>query len=269
MPLAVVIHQRQVSVRGEGSGGRTCRVGIAHAHHQQEHHQQGVLVKAAACVRRILPLIRGRGGGDLLFRHIQIVLVDIPGGLRDHDLIPVAALANDLHLRTPEQMPDHRVFHAGAGAEVQVGVAADIDCANGNGLCRRLRSGIGISIGIGLLAGVLAGIAAHQGLHDLLHALGGKGDLPVLADRHTFRQDDLRAEGGAIGQGGAVSLHSVPGSPVRSSGGCLHSLCPSGPLRGNRGIVRRKAHGGEVPHHQNARQKAGDQVIDLHALYPP
>ena len=107
MGLVIIVHQRQVPVRGEGGGGRLCRVGTPHAHHQQEHHHQGVLVKAAACVRRILPLIRRRGGRGLLFRHIQIVLVDIPGGLRDHDLIPVAALTDDLHLRPPEQMPDH------------------------------------------------------------------------------------------------------------------------------------------------------------------
>ena len=261
MGLVIIIHQRQVAVRGEGGGGRLCRVGTPHAHHQQEHHHQGVLVKAAACVRRILPLIRGRGGRGLLFRHIQIVLVDIPGGLRDHDLIPVAALADDLHLRPTEQMPDHRVFHAGAGAEVQVGVAADIDCANGDGLRLSLRLGIG----------VLTGITAHQGSHDLLQPLGGKGDLPVLADAHALRQDDLCAKGDAIGQGGAVGLRGIPvlSGPVRSGGGSLHGLRGNAPAGGGRGALRRKADGGQVAHHQNASQKAGDHALNLHALYPP
>ena len=257
MGLVIIVHQRQVAVRGEGGGGRLCRVGIAHAHHQQEHHHQGVLVNAAAGGRFVLPVIRGRGGGGLPFRHIQIVLVDIPGGLRDNDLIPVAALADDLHLGSPEQMADHRMFHAGAGAEVQVGVAADIDCADSDGLCLRL----GIS--------VPTGITAHQGLHDLLQPLSGKGDLPILTDSHALRQDDLCSKGNAVRQGGAAVLRSVPGSLIRFSGGSLHGLRLCSPAGGGRGALRREANGGEVAHHQNASQKAGDHALKFHPVHPP
>ena len=167
------------------------------------------------------------------------------------------------------------MLQAGAGAEVQVGVAADIDCADGDGLrlCPgvSIRSSISVPAGISGGIGIPAGISAHQGLHDLLHALGGKGDLPVLTDAHALRQDDLCAKGDAIGQGGAVGLRGVPvlSGPVRSGRGGLHGLRGNVPAGGVRGSLRRKADGGEVAHHQNARQKAGDHVIDLHAVHPP
>ncbi|WP_235388167.1 hypothetical protein [Enterocloster clostridioformis] len=160
-------------------------------------------------------------------------------------------------------MPDHGMLQAGAGAEVQVGVAADINCANGDGLRLSLRLGIGGGIG------VPTGLAAHQGGHDLLHALGGKGDLPILTDAHALRQDDLCAKGNAVRQGGAAVLRSDPGSLIRFSGGSLHGLRLCGPAGGGRGALRRKADGGEVPHHQNASQKAGDHALKFHPVHPP
>ena len=79
MVLSVIVHQRQVAVRGERGGGRLCCVRVPHAHHQQEHHHKGVLVKAAAGVRRTLPVILRRGNRDLLFRHIGV-----PAGISTH-----------------------------------------------------------------------------------------------------------------------------------------------------------------------------------------
>ena len=128
----------------------------------------------------MLPLIRGRGGRGLLFRHIQIVLVDIPGGLRDHDLIPVAALANDLHLRTPE------VETAPAGTDGTAGDAVETDS-------------------------------------------------PALPDGATLGTKIVLPEGVTISEDGKITFSA----------------------QGMEQIM------------ENARQKAGDHALNLHALYPP
>ena len=108
---ADVIHERQVAVRGQGSGTSGSGV-ILQQYIQQSRHIR--IVSAVFC-RRV--------------HDVKVFAVYIACLLRHDHLVPTVAFLQHLHLRAVEQMPDHGVIRAGAGAQVQIG--ADVDHLSG------------------------------------------------------------------------------------------------------------------------------------------
>ena len=108
---ADVVHERQVAVRGQGSGTSGSGV-ILQQYLQKSRH---IRIASAVFCRRV--------------HDVKVFAVYIACLLRHDHLVPAVAFLQHLHLRAVEQTPDHGVIRAGAGAQVQIG--ADVDHLSG------------------------------------------------------------------------------------------------------------------------------------------
>ena len=108
---ADVVHKRQVALRGQGRGASGSGVIL------QQYLQKSRSIRVVLTASR-------RG-----VENLKVFAVYIAGLLRHDYLVPAVAFLQHLHLRAVEQMPNHRVIRAGAGAQVQIG--ADVDHRSG------------------------------------------------------------------------------------------------------------------------------------------
>ena len=108
---ADVVHERQVALRGQGRGASGSGVILQQQLRQSRH----IRIASAVFCRRV--------------HDVKVFAVYIAGLLRHDHLVPAVAFLQHLHLRAVEQMPDHGVIRAGAGAQVQIG--ADVDHLSG------------------------------------------------------------------------------------------------------------------------------------------